>query len=398
MRVMIFDYSGHPFQVQLSRELARQGLDVLHIFSSSFQSPKGNLERADGDPAGFQVRALSNSKPFQKQSFLRRRFQEVEFGRKLAREIINWRPDVVVSSNAPLDVQRLAERAAKTVSATFIFWLQDIYSHAIQKVLAERMPLIGSIVGMYYERLEFRLLRKSDGVVAITSDFAPILISKGVAKDRITVIENWAPLDDIEIQSRDNTWAIKEMPNGVRFVYSGTIGYKHNPYLLLKIAQALPDASVIVFSEGAIADNLAKTAIDENVTNLEIRPWVPFAKLSAALSSADVVVALIEPEAGIYSVPSKVLTYLTVGRPILASVPKVNLAARIIERIGAGVVAEPGDDAAFIAGAVALVENRGMRENMGTAGRDYAVATFDIRSIADRFMATIITSQYMKRA
>jgi len=30
MRLLIHDYAGHPFQVQLSRELARRGHSVTH--------------------------------------------------------------------------------------------------------------------------------------------------------------------------------------------------------------------------------------------------------------------------------------------------------------------------------------------------------------------------------
>ncbi len=30
MRILVHDYSGHPFQAQLSRELARRGHDVVH--------------------------------------------------------------------------------------------------------------------------------------------------------------------------------------------------------------------------------------------------------------------------------------------------------------------------------------------------------------------------------
>ena len=41
------------------------------------------------------------------------------------------------------------------------------------------------------------------------------------------------------------------------------------------------------------------------------------------LASADVLVALLETDAGAFSVPSKVLTSLSAGRPILAAIPAV---------------------------------------------------------------------------
>jgi hypothetical protein len=38
MRILISDYSGHPFQVQLSRELARRGHGVTHSYSTGFSA------------------------------------------------------------------------------------------------------------------------------------------------------------------------------------------------------------------------------------------------------------------------------------------------------------------------------------------------------------------------
>ena len=45
MRIVVNDYSGHPFQIELSRELARRGHKVLHLYSAEFQTPKGDLIR-----------------------------------------------------------------------------------------------------------------------------------------------------------------------------------------------------------------------------------------------------------------------------------------------------------------------------------------------------------------
>ena len=40
MRILVHDFSGHPFQMQLSRELARRGHDVLHVDCASYSRPE----------------------------------------------------------------------------------------------------------------------------------------------------------------------------------------------------------------------------------------------------------------------------------------------------------------------------------------------------------------------
>ncbi len=94
---------------------------------------------------------------------------------------------------------------------------------------------------------------------------------------------------------------------------------------------------------------------------------------------------LLEPDAGAFSVPSKVLSYLCAGRPQLASVPPANLAARVIERSGGGLTVPPKDPSALVAAAERLHRDPDLRQELGRRARAYAETAFDIEAIADRF-------------
>lgn len=389
MRILVQDYSGHPFQVQLSRALARRGHIVRHIFCSSFQTPRGNLTCHDHDPKTFDIHPVSLNEPFQKDAFLKRRSQEIEIGKLIGKEITQFAPDVVISSNAPLDTQRQIMAATRRSNAQFIFWLQDIYSEAIKRILSKQIPVLGNLVGTYYQSMEYGMLKDSDHIISIADDFVPLLTNQGIDKNRVTVIENWAPLDEIIPADRDNEWATEHMPHqGLRVVYSGTLGYKHNPQLLIDIARNI-DGYLYVFSEGKAADGLSSTALANGVKNISVQPWVPFEHLSKMLSGADIFVAIIEKDAGIFSVPSKVLTYLCIGRPIIAFIPEGNLARTIIERENAGIVGDPNDTQSLLAKIAPLLSNIKVRKRMGLNGRSHAKRSFDIEAIADNFEKSI---------
>jgi len=138
-----------------------------------------------------------------------------------------------------------------------------------------------------------------------------------------------------------------------------------------------------VVSEGPGADWLAEHAAPGDA--LRLLPYQPYERLPEVLASADVLVAVLEPDAGEFSVPSKVLTYLCAGRPVLGALPAGNLAARVIERSGAGIVVPPRDPRALVAAAEELLADSGRREELGGAARSYAETTFDLDRIADRF-------------
>ena len=103
------------------------------------------------------------------------------------------------------------------------------------------------------------------------------------------------------------------------------------------------------------------------------------------MASGDILLALLEADAGVFSVPSKVLSYLCAGRPVLAAIPGDNLAADVIRRSGGGVLVEPGDGAGLRAEARRLLEDPALRAQLGLRARQYAEDNFDIAAIGDRF-------------
>jgi colanic acid biosynthesis glycosyl transferase WcaI len=386
MRLVVHDYVGHPFQAQLARALAARGHEVLHVHSAGFVTGKGRVERELDDPPSLEFAVVGLDGEFAKYDVPRRLAHEVRSGREVVDRVAAFRPDVVLSSNTPLFVQALLQRWCRRNGVGFVFWQQDVISAAARRVLGYRSALVGAGAEKSVAVLERRLLRRSDAVVVISEDFLPLLRRWGVDGERTSVIENWGTLDEVPVLPRDNGWSREQGLDG-RFVllYSGTLGFKHDPGLLLELARWArgTDAVVVVVSEGQGADWLAREGGDEPA--LRLLPYQPYERLPEVLASADVLVALLEPDAGSFSVPSKVLTYLCAARPLLVSVAHENLAARVVERSGGGVVVPPGDAEAMVNAAGALLADPELRAELGRRARAYAEATFDLAAIADRF-------------
>ena len=393
MRLAFHDYPGHAFPVQLARALARRGHDVLYLHFADFQSPKGPLAPAPDDPPTLALRSIGLGEAHRKYDLARRWLQDRRYGRHLVDAVRAFRPDVVLGGNAPLDPQAQLQRLARALGAGFVFWLQDAYGVAIDQLLRRRLPVLGALAGAHYRRLERALWRASDAIVAITEDFRPMLRRAGVDDARVTVIENWAALDELPPRPRRNAWALAHGLADKRvLLYAGTLGLKHDPELLCRLARrfrAEPDVRVVVVSEGIGADHIARVAAAERLDNLVMLPFQPYAALPDVLASADVLVVVLEAGAGIYSVPSKLLAYLCAGRAVLGAMPLDNLATRIVARAGAGLVAAPGDVTGFLAAAETLLETPARRDAAAAAARIYAERSFDIAAITTRFEAVL---------
>jgi glycosyltransferase involved in cell wall biosynthesis len=389
MRIAFHDYPGHAFPVQLARALAHRGHTVLYLHFADFQSPKGPLAPAPDDPPGLILQPIGLGEAHRKYDLVRRWRQDRRYAARLVDAVRDFRPDVVLGGNAPLDPQARLQRLARGLGAGFVFWLQDAYGVAIDQLLRRKLPGLGALVGWHYRRLERRLWRASDAVVAITEDFRPMLAAAGVVADRVSVIENWAALDQLPQRPRRNGWAAAHGLADKRvLLYAGTMGLKHNPELLCHLARhfrAAPDVRVVVVSEGIGAEHVARVKAAEGLDNLMLLPFQPYAALPDLVATGDVLVVVLEAGAGVYSVPSKLLTYLCAGRAILGAMPLDNLATRVVARAEAGLVAAPDDVAGFVAAAASLLDDPARRDRAGAAARAYAERSFDIAAIAASF-------------
>lgn len=395
MRILIHDYGGYAFPFQLSRSLAKHGHEVRHIYCASLQTtPQGSQRCGDDASQHLCIVGIRLSRPLEKYSLFQRRKQELEYGRLLVEEVDLFHPEAVISGNTPLDAQKLLLSRCLKRHIKFIFWVQDLLGVGAYRILKKRIPMLGHAVGWHYVNLERALLRQSDGIALITDDFRSLMEHWGIDRDRVHVIPNWAPLDELPLQPKDNEWARQnQLQQKFCFLYSGTLGLKHNPELLVRLADHFrqeEDARIVVISQGLGADYLKKRKAELKLDNLMIMGYQPYELLPQVLATADVLVAVLEPDAGVFSVPSKVLTYLCAGRPVLLAVPSENLAARIVVENEAGLVVPPDNPEAFIAAAEALMRDSKLRETLGSNARRYAEAHFEIEKITDQFEALLI--------
>ena len=167
------------------------------------------------------------------------------------------------------------------------------------------------------------------------------------------------------------------------------LGLKHRPELLYRLAaQHVDDAEVVVI-EGSMGEARLLEMLRE-------RPCPTCACCRSSPSSTTPTCSgrptcwwpCSRPGQRVLGAVQGALD-LCAGRPILAAIPPENLAARTIERAGAGLVVSPTDEEAFLVAAKQLLVDGVVRAAAGRSARAYAEATFDTEVITDRFQHVI---------
>ncbi|MER6685151.1 glycosyltransferase family 4 protein [Streptomyces olivaceoviridis] len=386
MRILVHDYSGHPFQAQLSRELARRGHQVVHSTCTAYVSGKGDLA---APAAGLRFATIGDGVRLRKEAYFRRLGQETRLGLELARQVRREQPDVALLSNLPIPVLVVAAAVLKRLRIPWVLWHQDVTAVALESFAAADVAKSMGLAAKVFGAGEKWSARQAAAIVVIADSFVRVHERWGTA-GKVTVIPNWAPLDEIVPVARTNGWSAEHGLHDVRTVlYSGTLGLKHNPALLVRLAERLREQGspvrLVVVNDGPAVPVLRDAAAARGV-DLTLLPFQPYERLPEVLGTGDVLVVLLGPEAGQFSVPSKTLSYLCAGRPVLGLMPADNLAARLLRQAGSAVF--PPEESALEGAATWVREvlaDPARAERLGKESRALAEREFALEGCASRF-------------
>jgi glycosyltransferase involved in cell wall biosynthesis len=292
-------------------------------------------------------------------------------------------------SNVPIPTLVILALVLRLRAIPWVLWHQDVQTVAIRSFAGSKLSRAFAVVATLIGVAEKWCARRAAAVVVIADSFLDVHRSWGTA-GRTTVIPNWAPLEEIRPVTRTNDWSHEHGLDDVRtLLYSGTLGLKHNPALLVGLARELIDTGhpvqLVVVNQGP-----AEQVLRDESTRLDVPllllPFQPYERLSEVLGSGDVLVVLLEQDAGAFSVPSKTLSYLCAGRPVLGLMPAENLAATLVARADGCVLpprAESLPAAAVWVGDV--LDDPERLTAVGKAARALAEQEFALARCADAF-------------
>ena len=392
MYLLLHDYGGYPFTKQLAIKLSKKGYQVDYLYSTTTQLVQRANSSNEQSP-DLKIVGIELETKFEKYNYLKRRKAEIEHGKKVADYIRVNKPDIVICANTPLDSLKYIFKSSKKVKADFIFWLQDAIGEATQKALSKKLSVVGNIIGKYYQNIEKKVAQKSDQIILISKDFISLMQSWHINQNKLHVIPNWAPVDQFNFIDRKNDWSVEQqLDSTFNFMYTGILGLKHDPEIFIKLAmyfQKDPEVRIVVISKGPVLDWLKEQKEGLKLDNLLLLDFQPANVYSKVLASADVLISVLNQDASTYSVPSKILSYLSASRPILLSVDKKNFAAKIIEESNSGLVSNPSEIDNFLNNAKYLYQNPDEGNKMRTSARVFAEKNFDIGKISDQFIEII---------
>ena len=198
-------------------------------------------------------------------------------------------------------------------------------------------------------------------VVSILSDsFRPGLRSLGVRDEKMALTPLWVDTDLIQPLPRANPFALQHsLTNSFVVLYAGNLGLSQGLDTVLAAAELLvgeKDIRFVLVGDGAGRETLVRHAATRHLANVQFLPFQPRQRLPEVLATGDISLVLLLKGVTSGSLPSKIFSILSSGRPILAAVDQGSDAWNLVTQTEVGLCVAP-ENPSELAKAVMVLKN-----------------------------------------
>lgn len=239
---------------------------------------------------------------------------------------------------------------------------------------------------------------RAAGISVLCSGFRDKLIRRGVPAEKIGIVPTWADTETIRPLPRENDFRRR---NGLAvddfvMLHAGNMGLKQGLHTVVEAAR-LSEASYtrakwLLVGDGEERRQLQESAAACGLSALRFLPLQPAETFPSVLAAADVLLLVQRADVTDSVIPSKLLTYMAAGRPIVASVNKDSEVARRIQEGDCGLIVPPEDPHSLVDAIQYLRAAAVEAQRLGHNGRVYVEERFGKRTVLglyDRFLATV---------
>jgi glycosyltransferase involved in cell wall biosynthesis len=251
------------------------------------------------------------------------------------------RVDVVMAaSTPPVFVALFVSVIARIRGFQFVYHKQDIYPE-ITSVHSSLPPVLRSLL----RKLDTGTDSRARAVVVLSTDMEATVRARGTGLEQLAVINNYDPW------VLPPEWTPHRSPepgrrtDGFRIVYAGNLGQFQN---IPRIAEVMayfnddPRVSFDIVGDGPLRPWIEQFAEMNALRNVRFHGYVPPDRLGVMMRQEfDLGIVSLHPGVIRNAYPSKTLSYLRNGLPVLALVEPDSQLSRTLRTYGAGRSADP---------------------------------------------------------
>ncbi|MFB3905240.1 MAG: glycosyltransferase family 4 protein [Acidobacteriota bacterium] len=308
----------------------------------------------------------------------------------LAAALLTRRHDAVVVYSPPLPLGLTAWVLRLTKRSPYILNIQDLFPQSIIDLGLLRNRLAIRV----FELMERFCYKVADRVTVHSPGNRDHILRKGGRPERTIVIPNAVDTEFIKPGPRLNGFRKEHGLGNNDFVlsFAGVIGYSQDIDVILEAAKQLNERVTggqapitwLIVGDGVEKDRLQKKAVDFALRNVLFLPMQSREKYPSILHASDVCLCTLHADVRTPVVPSKILSIMAAGRPVIVAMNPGD-ATFLIQEAGCGVCVPPEEPVALAQAVWRLYKDPAKAETMGECGRRYADEHLSLGVFASRY-------------
>lgn len=293
--------------------------------------------------------------------------------------------DLIVYSTPPITFCNAVTYVKKRDGAKTYLMLKDIFP---QNAVDIGMIRKESLIYKFFRRKEIKLYEKSDYIGCTSQGNVDYLLNHNdfISRKKVEILPNTITPLELEYLSINEKKLLRDkynIPiNKTVLVYGGNLGKPQGVDFIIdciKENENRHDTYFLIIGSGTEYGKLENYIKNNNIQNTSIHSFMPKEDYDKVVKACDIGLVFLDKRFTVPNTPSRILSYMEIGIPIIAATDKTTDLDRILLNGGFGLWSESGNIEAFYKNVDILSKDKKLLYDMGYKGREYLDKNFTSR-------------------
>lgn len=376
----------------LALEFKRQGQNVFVVTIQDYISGSNNSETELVEQKGIKILRVKTPTKYFNTSFIEKGITTVAipflFSNAIKKFFSGVKFDLVMPVSIVPGMYRTIRYLQRRDNSKVYLLLRDLFPQ-----MAQDMGVLPSPLYKYFRKQQIKLYNLSN-YIGCCSDANINFVKENlpeVKTEKLVLLPHWRTVRVRKKSSFD--FRGKYGLNGkIIAIFGGVLGIQQGLDFLLDLANSVKnshkDFQFILIGNGTEKDRLKGRIKKEDIFNTIILDRIPSDEYEGALSQCDIGLINLHGDLRVPHIPSKTLSYMEAGIPILAGTDKTTDFNEIIESIGAGFGCYFGDIEKYKENLLKLASKE-QRNLCGSNGKDFLLNNWTSEHIYHQIIDTL---------
>lgn len=307
---------------------------------------------------------------------------EKQFIKAIDKFLSSVKFDLIVYSTPPITFSNVVNRIKKRDRAKTYLMLKDIFP---QNAVDIDMMKKDGVLYKFFRRKEISLYNISDYIGCMSQGNVDFLLKHNdfIDKNKVEILPNTVTPLNIESFKKEEINKIRSkynVPiNKKVLVYGGNLGKPQGIDFIIdciKENEKRDNTFFVIVGSGTDYKKISSFIKENSIKNTIIYPYMPKEDYDKLVRACDIGLVFLDKRFTIPNIPSRILTYMEFGMPIIAATDKNTDLNQIIETGKFGLWSESGKLEDFYENVDMLIRDNQSLKQMGMNGRSYLEKNF----------------------